>query len=477
MRLLPGTAGLRPLLVAFLASLAAAVLAAPLASAQSSGDIYAMPDEVLEWAVTDGVPLELDDAGTLAAVRDVQERLSGQRVHDCIAQITQDIPNSYRVMGTPTQEMFLDEYGSVFSDLGLPSARHHFTEGGPGLVPLGVEQLEGGVNLLGVLPGKDLTKWIVLGGHYDTREFTFGGGALDNAAGICSVAELARAFKGHVDDNGPLEASVVFAWYDGEEWGLYGAVAFSKDTSVAAELLGLEPKATPDILVSQSYDMPGINYPAKNTWVNYGDPTVTDEYAVLNLRTAPIHTENEWACWSYGCYEDLKEHPEFQQIRRDNANWQFLMRELAYDVLALPPQYVWIYDDHYGRSDHIPLIALGSAGNRVQGSHDNEYPHYHQPTDSLPGIYAITGGTPDGFIAGLETEIEAGGLPAFYAARTGALGAYGDKLFVVNGTSLAGTDATTGSTAPSADAPLPPLAALAAVALALLALRRRAGNA
>ena len=470
-----------PLLATALhAALASALVLAllPAASAQSSGDIYAMPDEVLEWAVTDGEPLELDDAATLDAVRDVQERLSGQAVHDCIATITQDVPSSYRVMGMPTQEMFLDRHGNVFSDLGLPSARHHFTEGGPGLVPLGVEQLEGGVNLLGVLPGADLTKWIVLGAHYDTREFTFGGGALDNAAGICSVAELARAFKGHADEHGPLQASLVFAWYDGEEWGLYGAVAFSKDTSVAAELLGLEPSATPDVLVSQSYDMPGINYPAKNTWVQYGDPAVADEYAVLNLRTAPIHADNEWTCWSYGCYEDLKEHPEFQQIRRDNANWQFLMREVAYDVLQLPPQYVWIYDDHYGRSDHIPLIALGSTGNRVQGSHDKEYPHYHQPTDSLPGIYAITGGTPDGFIAGLETEVEAGGLPAFYAALTGGLGGYGDKLYVVDGVSLApgGAD-DAGDQPPAADAPLPPLAALAAVGLALAALRRRAGNA
>lgn len=452
---------------AFLLAAAALLALSPAATAQP-GDIYSMPPEVMEWAVTDGLALELDGAATLERMRDVQDRLEGQRIHDCIADITMDVPASYRVMGTPTQEMFLDEYGSVFSDLGLPSARHEFTEGGPGLVDP-PEALQGGVNLVGVLPGKDPTKWIVLGGHYDTREFTLGGGALDNAAGICTVAELARAFKAHVDAAGPLEASVVFLWYDGEEWGLYGAVAFSKDTSVAAELLGLEPSAEVDILVSQSYDMPGINYPAKNTWVNYGDPTVTDEYAVLNLRTAPIHVEEEWTCWSYGCYEDLKAHPDFQAIRRQNANWQFLVREVAYDVLGLPPEFVWVYDDHYGRSDHIPLIALGAAGNRVQGSHDNEYPHYHQPTDSLPGIYAITGGTPDGFISGLETEVEAGGLPAFYAALTGGLGHYGDKLYFGEG---AGPDVEGSDVEQDAPgvAPALLLAALAAVAAAL---RRR----
>jgi hypothetical protein len=411
----------------FLLAVAALLAFAPTASAQAN-DIYSMPPEVMQWAITDGAPLELDTPDTLAALADVREQISGQGIHDCIAEITQDVEGTYRVMGTPTQELFLNKYGSVFADLGLPSARHEFTEGGPGLVDP-PEQLQGGVNLIGVLPGRDLTKWIVLGGHYDTREFTVGGGALDNAAGICTVAELARSFKAHVDAHGPLEASVVFVWYDGEEWGLYGAVAFSKDTSVAKNLLGLEPSDEPDILVSQAYDMPGINYPAKNTWVRYGDPLVTDEYAVLNLRTAPIHADVNWTCWSYGCYEELKAHPDFIQIQRDNANFQFLVREVAYDVLALPPEFVWVYDDHYGRSDHIPLIALGAAGNRIQGSHDDEYPHYHQPTDSLPGIYAITGGTPDGIIAGLETEAEAGGLSAFYVAKTGGLGRYGDKLY------------------------------------------------
>jgi hypothetical protein len=439
---------------------------APLAAAQA-GDIYAMPPEVMEWAETDHTPLELDSPATLAALKDVQDRVSGSSIHDCIAEITQDVPDNYRVMGTPTQQMFLDKYGSVFSDLGLKSARHEFNEGGPGLVPP-PEQLQGGVNLVGVLPGKDLAKWIVIGGHYDTREFTMGGGALDNAAGICTVKELAAAFKGHADSAGPLEASVVFLWYDGEEWGLYGSVAFSQDTHVAKELLGLNASVEPTILVSQSYDMPGLNYPAKNLWVQYHEAT-GDKTAVLNLRTAPVHDDVEWTCWSYGCYEDLKQRPDFQQVKRQNANYQFLMREVAYDVLSLPPQYVWVYDDHYGRSDHIPLIALGAAGNRIQGSHDNEYPHYHQPTDSLPGLYALTGSADD-LKKGFETEAEAGGLAAFYVAQTGGLGHYGDKWFY-NET----IEPAAGSPAEDKASPGPaPALVLAGLAGLVVLLRRRA---
>lgn len=458
---------MRPVLLVVL------VLAA-LAPGVAAQDMYTMPAEVLDWAVTDGMPLELDDAATLEAVRDVEARISGQSVHDCIEEITMDVPNSYRVMGTPTQQMFLDKYGSVFSDLGLASAIHEFPEGAAGLGPAQLpEGLQGGANILGVLPGNDLTQWIVIGGHYDTREFTLGGGALDNAAGICTVKELAKAFKGHVDASGPLNASVVFAWYDGEEWGLYGAIAFANDISVAAQLLGLPEGTAPTILVSQAFDMPGLNYPAKNNWVQYGDPATIDEYAVLNLRTAPIHADEEWTCWSYGCYEELKERPDFDAVRRANANYQFLVREVAYDVLALPPEYVWVYDDHYGRSDHIPLIARGAAGMRIQGSHDNEYPHYHQPTDSLPGLYAITGGTPDGIIAGFDTQAKAGGLVPFYVAKTGGLGAYGDKLYPLDGNMTsrpAGDAQETG-----AEAPLALAVPLAAVALALVWSRR--GNA
>lgn len=456
---------MRPLLVA--AGLLLAL--APLATAQLENP-YPMPPEVETYAVTDGAPLELDDAATLAALHDVEARISGASIRDCIEGITMDVPYNYRVMGTPTQQQFLAKYGTVFSDLGLPSAVQQFPNGGPGLVGEPPEPLQGGANLIGVLPGADLTKWIVLGGHYDTREFTMGGGALDNAAGICTVLELAKAFKGNADAMGPLEASVVFVWYDGEEWGLYGAQAFADDVSTAAGLLQMPEGTAPTILVSQSYDMPGINYPAKNTWVQYGDPTVTDEYAVLNLRTAPIHPETDWLCASYACYEDLKAREDLPAILRANANWQFLLREVAYDVLGLPWQHIWIYDDHYGRSDHMVLIARGAAGNRIQGSHDNEYPHYHQPTDTLPGIYAITGGTPDGFIAGLQTEAQAGGLAAYYVAKTGSLGGYGDKLYPQNGTAAPGgaDDADGGN-----DAPMPLFVPLAGLAVAKVLARRR----
>ncbi|HUR62752.1 MAG TPA: M28 family peptidase [Candidatus Thermoplasmatota archaeon] len=444
-----------------------AILLLPLAAAQSPA-----PAEVaVEGAKLDGKPLELDDAATLAALQAFSQDVSGQRIHDCVQAITTDVPDSYRVMGTPTQALFLEKYRNVFGAMGLKTGVQHFTKGGPGAPVGGTPNAgTGGNNIVGVLPGLDLHKWVVMGGHYDTREETMGGGALDNASGMCTVTELARAMKAQ-SDKSPLAATVVFNWYDGEEWGLYGSVAFAQDLNFTKDLLGLPRTDRVQVLLSQSYDMPGLNYPAKNNAPQYGAPTDLDEYAVLNLRTAPIHTDGKWACWSYGCYESLKARDDFPALLRNNTNHQFLVREVAYDVLQYPKEYIWVYDDAYGRSDHIPLIAAGSPGMRIQGSHDEEYPHYHHATDTLPALYLMAG-SKEALVAAYDTESRIGGTVADYVALTGSHGRYGDARFLgeapsaTNGT-LTGQDAQP-TPAPGLAFPL--------VALVAIALLRRRGN-
>jgi hypothetical protein len=442
----------------------ASTLTAQPVAAQAPGSTDPLPD---------GVAFELDGNATAEAMSAFAASVTGEAIHQCVADITTSGPEQYRVMGTPTHRMFLDSRLGVFEDLGLVSGIQEFSEGGPGV---GVTVPTGGRNLIAVLPGADLTKWVVIGGHYDTREATVGGGALDNTSGICTVLELARAMKATSDAGTiPNHASVVFAWYDGEEWGLWGARALAADMSVPRGLLGLDLNATITVLASLSFDMPGLNYPAKNNWVQYGEPTAVDEVAVLNLRTAPIHDENDWACFSYGCYQDLKGRDDYKAILRNNTHYQYLVREVAYDLLRLPPEYVWVYDDNYGRSDHVPLIAMGSPGMRIQGSHDEEYPHYHQPTDSLPALEVEAGGK-DLLIAGYETEARVGGTVAYYIAKTGGVGGYGYRFspaFATNGTETAGSDTAPASIpAPSVPVVLLPLAA--ALLVALMARRRKA---
>jgi hypothetical protein len=428
----------------------------------------------IEDAVTDGRPFELDAPAVAERLAGIAASISGQGVHDCVREITSDPTTAYRVMGTPTQSAFVDRHRNVFSDMGMPSALQSFEKGSAGIGPSGAALPQGGTNIVGVLAGTQLDQWIVIGGHYDTREATIG--ALDNGSGICSVKEIARAMAADVEANGAYEASVIFNWYDGEEWGLYGAIAFADDHTVAKELLGLAADAPVNIMVSQSYDMPGINYPAHNAWVRYGDPVAPEALAVLHLRTAPVHSENTWRCFSYGCYEELKQRPDIDWILLNNTQYQFLVREVAYDLLEFPPEYVQVHDDDYGRSDHVPLIARGAAGMRIQGSHDEQYPCYHQPCDTLEWLYVQTGGQ-DLLIAAYDAEASIGGTTAAFVALQGTLGMYGVEWLIQRESSL--LDLIDGPESPlesllSADQEAPgPVVPLVLVALAIAMMRRR----
>lgn len=85
------------------------------------------------------------------------------------------------------------------------------------------------VNVLAWLPGRDTTRVVVVGGHYDscvctTDRFdvtTDAPGADDDGSGSSAVMELARLFAERYPRG--LEASVVFALYSGEELGLLGS--------------------------------------------------------------------------------------------------------------------------------------------------------------------------------------------------------------------------------------------------------------
>ncbi|HVS61313.1 MAG TPA: M28 family peptidase [Gemmatimonadaceae bacterium] len=91
------------------------------------------------------------------------------------------------------------------------------------------------VNVLAWLPGRDTTRVLVMGGHYDscvcartdlgplarfdaTQDAP---GADDDGSGTSAVVELARVFSKRFPRG--LETSVIFVAYSGEEQGLYGS--------------------------------------------------------------------------------------------------------------------------------------------------------------------------------------------------------------------------------------------------------------
>jgi hypothetical protein len=91
------------------------------------------------------------------------------------------------------------------------------------------------VNVLAWLPGRDTTRVLVMGGHYDScicartdlgplarfEATQDAPGADDDGSGASAVVELARVFSKHFPRG--LQTSVIFVAYAAEEQGLYGS--------------------------------------------------------------------------------------------------------------------------------------------------------------------------------------------------------------------------------------------------------------
>ena len=76
------------------------------------------------------------------------------------------------------------------------------------------------------IPGADRPdEWVVIGAHADA----WGTGANDNASGVASVLSVARAVAERVRAGERPRRTIVFATWDGEEWGLIGSVEWVED--------------------------------------------------------------------------------------------------------------------------------------------------------------------------------------------------------------------------------------------------------
>lgn len=386
------------------------------------------------------------DAFALALAEDV----SGRAIHGDIAALTQDPATGYRMVGTASHDAARDWVAGRFAALGLEpkSFEHGCTiRNAPnptGLVlPVGAPLPEPvevpATSVLALVEGRSRSEWVLVGGHYDTREDTVG--ALDNAAGTAMVLELARAFAAR---RGALERSVLFVAWDCEEWGLRGSRAFVERLPQVEALFGLA-NGTLALRMAVALDMPGLNWPAADTWGTYHK----GEFSVMHVRTSPIDT--------FGYYNATNYTAEQLQAFRD---YRAMVKHAAYDLLGYPVRWVWVEDDTHGRSDHVPFIAAGIPGMRVHGPSDEEYPPYHKPADTLPAADASAGGE-ERFVAGLESAARLTGVAAALAALPQEPGGPGDGA---------------GPAGPPRAAPGPEfLVAVAALALAGLARRARAG--
>ena len=86
-------------------------------------------------------------------------------------------------------------------------------------------------NTVGVLPGKDPTHQIIIGGHRDAWVY----GVTDNGSGISIVLDVARALGAMYKSGWRPQYSIVVVGFDGEEIGEVGSEAYVREHRAAIE--------------------------------------------------------------------------------------------------------------------------------------------------------------------------------------------------------------------------------------------------
>lgn len=88
-------------------------------------------------------------------------------------------------------------------------------------------------NVLTVLPGKKSDEYVVVGAHLDHEGMypdvegdNIYNGADDNASGVSAVLQILKAFK---ESGAQPERTIIFAFWDGEEYGLLGSRYFTEN--------------------------------------------------------------------------------------------------------------------------------------------------------------------------------------------------------------------------------------------------------
>jgi len=85
-------------------------------------------------------------------------------------------------------------------------------------------------NVIGRITGRDPDRWIILGTHHDAWSF----GGMDPGTGLAPVFEVARGLAALAKSGWTPERSIVFAFWDAEEFGLIGSTEYAE--AMQAEL-------------------------------------------------------------------------------------------------------------------------------------------------------------------------------------------------------------------------------------------------
>jgi hypothetical protein len=212
------------------------------------------------------------------------------------------------------------------------------------------------VDVLAVLPGRDTSRVIVMGGHYDScicGSMTGGAntplarynstddapGADDDGSGSSAVVELARVFSKHFPKG--LDATIIFALYTGEELGLYGSTHLAQ--RLHKQSYHVTAAFTDDIVGNVTADDGRVDSTSVRVFGENPDFGLSRELARYAWAAGAIYT------------------PRFQVL----------------PVFRL---------DRVGRGgDHSPFVNLGDPGLRFTERLEN-YKRQHLPTDDFAHV-------------------------------------------------------------------------------------------
>ena len=182
-------------------------------------------------------------------------------------------------------------------------------------------------NVLAVLPGRKSDEYVVVGAHLD-HEGQYAdvagdgiyNGADDNASGVSAVLQIMKAF---VASGEQPERTVVFAFWDGEEFGLLGSQYFADHFSGMANVKGY-----------LNFDMVGSG---------------TDSKYLMYFFTAAHPKLGEW-------------------LKDDISKYRFSTFEPDYRA----------WENPVGGSDQQAFLLKGVP---IVWYHTGGQPHYNQPSD------------------------------------------------------------------------------------------------
>jgi len=196
-------------------------------------------------------------------------------------------------------------------------------------------------NVVGVLPGKDTTEIIVIGGHYDHLGIHDGwiwNGADDNGSGTVGVMSIAKAC---IATGEKPEKTIVFCAWTGEEKGLLGSRYFAD-----------HPYDDAKMILNLNYDMISRDN-TNDTLGNMCSMNYTKAYSVLKELTSKNIEE-------YDLDLDVAFRPaERPRGGSDHSSFSAKDVPIMYFMAGFPPEY-------HQPDDHLKLINWEKMTNIIK---------------------------------------------------------------------------------------------------------------